>query len=135
MPDSIEVSTILPVHARRLYRDWLDSARHSAFTGGSAEIDPKVGGKFTAWDGYIQGTTLELEPDRRIVQAWRSSDFPPDSPDSRLELTLEEIEGGTQLTLAHNNIPEGQGPAYEEGWLQNYFEPMQTYYFALEDGN
>jgi hypothetical protein len=28
---------------------------------------PRVGGKFTAWDGYIEGITLEMEPDKRIV--------------------------------------------------------------------
>lgn len=62
MADSFEISIILPAEPARIYRAWLDSAEHSAFTGSPAEIDPQVGGKFNAWDRYIQGTNLELEP-------------------------------------------------------------------------
>ena len=128
MPESIEVSTHLPVSPKRIYEAWLDSQEHAAFTGGAAVIDPKIGGKHTAWDGYIQGTTLELEPYRRIVQTWRTGEVSPDSPDSRLEVLLEEAKGGTQLTLRHTNIPDGQGKSYESGWVENYFEPMRKYF-------
>ncbi|HZY42176.1 MAG TPA: SRPBCC domain-containing protein, partial [Anaerolineae bacterium] len=94
----------------------------------SAQIDPRVGGAHSAWDGYITGTTLELETDRRIVQSWRTSEFPADSPDSRLEIVLEAVAGGTRLTLKHSNIPAGQGASYESGWAENYFEPMTAYF-------
>ena len=35
-----------------------------------------VGGKFTAWDGYIFGKYLELDDGKRVVQEWTSTDFP-----------------------------------------------------------
>jgi activator of HSP90 ATPase len=97
-------------------------------TGGSADIDPRVGGAHSAWDGYITGITLELEPDHRIVQSWRTSEFPADSPDSRLEITLETVSDGTRLTLRHSEIPTGQGASYESGWVENYFQPMAAYF-------
>lgn len=128
MPDSIKVSTVLPASARRIYEAWLNSEEHSAFTGGEATIESRLGGKHTAWDGYIEGKIVELEPYRRIVQTWRSTEFPPGSPDSRLEVLLEEIEGGARLTLLHTNIPDGQGKKYEEGWQESYFEPMKEYF-------
>lgn len=131
MLETIQLSTILPASPETIYRAWLDSQEHTAFTGGEAVIDPHVGGKFTAWDGYIQGTTLELEPYRRIVQSWRTAEFPDGSPDSRLEVLLEAVHGGTQLTLIHSGIPEGQGKDYGPGWEENYFEPMNRYFSAL----
>ena len=134
MPDSIEVSTMLPASPRQVYEAWLSGDDHSAFTGGGATVDPKRGGAFAAWDGYIEGTTLELEPHKRIVQAWRTSDFPDDAADSRLEVLLEEAAGGTKLTLVHTNIPDGQGPDYEQGWVDFNFEPMQEFFAAL-NGN
>ena len=130
MSESIQVSTILPVPAHRLYEAWLNSAEHSAFTDGEATVDPTVGGRFTAWDGYIEGTTETLEPYQRIVQSWRTTDFPSGSPDSRLEVTLEETEGGTTLTLLHSEIPDGQGEDYRQGWVDFYFEPMKRYFSA-----
>ncbi len=128
MPDAFEISTVLTASATQVYKAWLSSDEHSAMTGGTARIDPVVGGQFSAWDGYITGTTLELEPYRRIVQSWRTIEFPADAPDSRLEVLLEESAAGTQLTLKHGNIPAGQGSSYESGWVSNYFDPMKDYF-------
>lgn len=128
MPDSIQLSTVLPAAPEDIYLGWLSSREHSAFTGSPAQIDSRLGGKFTAWDGYIQGTTLELEPYQRIVQSWRTTEFPAGSPDSRLEVQLEAVEGGTKLTLIHTEIPDGQGQTYYSGWEDFYFKPMMEYY-------
>ena len=128
MADSFEISTVLPAPAQYVYEAWLSSDEHSTMTGGAARIDPVVGGQFSAWDGYITGTTLELEPYRRIVQSWRTVEFPADAPDSRLEMTLEENAGETRLTLKHGEIPAGQGCSYKSGWVDNYFDPMKDYF-------
>ena len=54
----------------------MDSALHSQFTGEPARIDAKAGGAFTCYGDYINGITLELEPGKRIAQAWRSRNWP-----------------------------------------------------------
>ena len=128
MPENMTLSTIVPASPEKVYRAWLDSAGHAAVTGSPASIDGQVGGKFTAWDGYIEGTTLELNPFSRIVQSWRTSEFPAGSPDSRLEVLLEEAGGGTRLTLVHSNIPDGQAEEYRQGWEDFYFSPMVAYF-------
>ena len=128
MADKFEISTVLTASPHKVYVAWLDSEEHSAFIGAEARIDPRVGGAFSAWGDYIEGKTLELEEDRRIVQAWRTVDFPPDSSDSRLEILLEKVKGGTRLTLIHSEIPDGMGDEYHQGWIDNYFEPMQRYF-------
>lgn len=128
MAESIEVSDVFPVAQKNLYLDWLDSQKHSAFTGGGAVIDPAVGGNFTTWDGYIEGKTKELQPYERIVQSWRTANFPSSSPDSELEVLFETVEGGTKITLRHSNIPTGQGQDYKQGWKDHYFTPMKEYF-------
>ena len=97
-------------------------------TGSQAEVQAGTGGAFTAWDGYISGKTLELEPHRRIVQTWRTSEFPEGSADSHVEILLEETAEGTKLTLVHTNIPDGQADGYKEGWDDFYFTPMRAYF-------
>ncbi len=128
MSETITLSTILPVTPEKLFHAWLDSREHSAFTDSPAHVDPAVGGAFNAWDGYIEGRTIELEPFTRIVQAWRTSEFPEDSPDSRLEVFLDPAEGGTRITLVHSLIPDGQGKDYYTGWEDYYFKPMLEYF-------
>ena len=97
-------------------------------TSSPARVSGKVGGKFTAWDGYISGRTLELEPDQRIVQAWRTSEFAAEAPDSRLEVLLAKVKGGTRVTFIHTNLPDGQSASYKLGWKDFYFKPMKSYF-------
>lgn len=126
--EALRVSTVIPASPQVIYFAWLDGAQHSAFTGGKATVDPSPGGKFTAWDGYIEGKNITLELGRRIVQSWRTTEFPKGAPDSRLEVHLEAVSGGTRVTLLHSEIPEGQGELYKSGWAEHYFNPMRTYF-------
>ena len=126
--ESFTLSTILPATPKQIYKAWLSSEGHSQMTGSPAEVKGGIDGVFKAWDGYIWGKTLELEPYHRIVQAWRTSEFPTDSSDSRVEIRLEETEGGTKITLIHTNIPDGQGDSYKAGWDEFYFTPMHAYF-------
>ena len=116
MSERFQVSAVIPASAKRIYDAWLDSGGHSAMTGGKATATAKVGARFTAWDGYIEGKTLELKPSRRIVQSWRSTEFPTDAKDSRLEVRLSPAKGGTRVTLVHSEVPDGQGESYKQGW-------------------
>lgn len=122
------LSTVLPVSAEKIYKAWLSSDGHSAMTGSPAKVTGRVGGKFTAWDGYISGKTLELEPPRRILQVLRTSEFPDDAPDSTVEILLKEVKGGTKITLKHSGMPEEQVDSYRQGWEDFYFKPMREYF-------
>jgi len=128
MADQFTISVILPAGPERLYRAWLSSEEHAAFTGSAAKITPRKGGRFTAWDGYIMGKTLELEPFHRIVQAWRTTDFPEDAEDSRLEIVIDRLDCGSKLTLNHSNLPAGRGAEFKQGWEDYYFTLMKTYF-------
>ena len=113
--------------AEIFYNTWLSSKGHTDMTGGSAEIDEKVGTEFSAWDGYISGKNLELIPQKLIKQSWRTSEFQDSDPDSLIELTLQDKESGCVITLTHSAIPDGQ-PDYEQGWKDHYFTPMDAYF-------
>ena len=131
MPDNFTLQAEFPVSPLVLYATWLSSVGHTDMTGGEAHCPPGVGARFTAWDGYISGCTLELDPGRRIVQSWRTLEFAEDAADSRIELTLQEIPGGTRLILVHGNIPAGQGDRYRAGWDEHYFAPMREYFGGM----
>lgn len=132
--ESVLVSDIVPATRERLYDAWLSSQGHSAFTGDEARIEPVVGGQHSAFGGYATGRNLELEPYRRIVQSWRSAEFPKDAPDSRLEVTFEETLGGTLVTILHSELPPGQADQCRQGWVDYYLEAMKKY-FAPPAGN
>ena len=128
MIESIKISEVFPVSAKRLYDAWLNKEEHSEFTGGKAEIRPIVGSKFSAWDGYITGTNITLQPYGRIVQNWRATDFPKGAMESKLEILFEKTNNGTRLTLIHTKLPSAKIKDYEKGWVAHYFKPMKKYF-------
>ncbi|MCX6169571.1 MAG: SRPBCC domain-containing protein [Ignavibacteriales bacterium] len=128
MPEQIKISVIFPVTPKRIYDAWLNGKKHSAMTGASATSSNKIGGKFTAWDKYISGKNLELVPNKRILQAWRSTEFSKDHLDSYLLIKLEEVKNGTKVSIVHTEIPDGTGAAYKKGWKDFYFAPMKKYF-------
>ena len=116
----------------QIYESWLDSEKHSLMTGGQAEVSNIVGGEFTAWDGYITGKNIELVPNKKIIQSWRTSKFSIEQPDSILTIELLPDENGTKLILKHENLTEDDHH-YMPGWVVHYFEPMKGY-FNMSNG-
>jgi uncharacterized protein YndB with AHSA1/START domain len=126
--DSIKTSALIPAQPEAIYTAWMSSKGHGEMTGSGARVTARVGSKFSAWDGYISGTTLELKPHSRILQSWRTTDFAEEEPDSLLEIILARTKGGTRVTLNHSKIPAGHGPEYKKGWIDFYFKPMKEYF-------
>ena len=132
MKDEFTITAEFNVSAEKIYKAYLSTQGHTQMTGSPAKVDGRAGGDFTAWDGYIWGTFLELEKNKRIVQAWRTAEFPEDAEDSRVEILLEEIATSealamTRLSLTHANIPEGQSDDYKQGWEDFYFKPIREW--------
>jgi len=125
------LKTKIEATAELIYNAWLSSDGHTDMTGGTAIISDKIGDKFTAWDGYIEGENIELESYKRILQSWRTSQFEKHEEDSHLEILLNEIDGKTELILIHTNVPES-GEHYIKGWDNHYFRPMKDYFSKLK---
>ena len=121
------IQTKIDATAEQVYIAWLSSEGHTEMTGGKANVSDKIGDSFTAWDGYIDGKNLELEPFSRIVQSWRTVQFKKEEEDSQIEIQLRETNGQTEITLIHTHVPES-GEHYIKGWDTSYFQPMKIYF-------
>ena len=127
MKESCELKAIFNTSPKALYEAWLIGEEHAEMTGGDATGSAKEGTEFTAWDGYIWGTNKTLTPHSKIIQAWRTAEFAENDDDSIVEISLTEVDGGTELTITHTNIPEGQ-TQYEQGWVDHYIDPMTAFF-------
>lgn len=121
------VEEIIQTSPERLYNAWLDSDEHSEMTGGDALITDDPEDKFTAWNGYIWGTNLELRPFEYIKQSWRTTDFEDEQDYSTLEIFFEKVDEGTKVIIKHSGLSEND-EKYKQGWIDNYFIPMKKYF-------
>lgn len=124
MSKLIRQSVTFKASPYEIYEMLMNSRKHARFTGARASISRKVGGKISAYDGYITGTNLELKPDRKIVQAWHASDWPADHL-SWVTFRLVRVKHGTHLLFTHRGVPDEDYESIKQGWIDNYWMPMK----------
>ncbi len=105
---TIEQTVFFEASPEEVYDALLDPKKHSEFTGSPATTSARKGATFTAWEGYITGKNLELVKGKKIVQEWKTTEWPDGYPVSRLELTLGGKKGGTELKMVHSKVPAEQ---------------------------
>jgi activator of HSP90 ATPase len=121
---TIRQSVTFKTIPHEVYEALMDSRKHARFTGAKARISRKVDGKFTAYDGYIEGVNLNLVPDKKIVQSWRGSDW-PEGHYSRATFSLKKVKNGTHLTFTQSGVPDQYYNDIKQGWHDYYWRPMK----------
>ena len=113
---------------KQVYEAYVDPKKHAQFTDSKATGKPVVGGKFTAWDGYIFGKFLQLDEGKCVVQDWTTTDWEDGYPASKLELTFKEVPEGTEILMVHSNVPKEQADEIADGWNEFYWTPLKKYF-------
>ena len=121
---SLHDEIALKTSPQRIYELLLSSKQFTALTGAPAEIDPRAGGAFTTFGKLIEGRTIELVPNQRIVQAWRPASWEP-GVYSVVRFELKPLGSETTIVLDHTGFPEGDFKHLEWGWLHHYWEPLR----------
>jgi uncharacterized protein YndB with AHSA1/START domain len=123
--DSISLSLHLPQEPKRVFAAWMDPREHAQFTGGgAATIEPWTGGRFTAFEGEVHGIFLGVDAGVRIVQTFRTPDFPREMRDSRVTVSFEPHAGGTMLRITHSDVPPSLLKKLQRAWESNYLKSL-----------
>jgi uncharacterized protein YndB with AHSA1/START domain len=130
----VVVSMHIPAAPEDLFPYFTDPARHVQWMGSEAKLEPAPGGVYRIRmpDGFAAaGEFLQVEPPHRVVFSWGFADdeaarrtkhqrdeatsgsaMPPGS--TRVVVLLDSEEGGSRLTLRHEDLPS---PELREGHL------------------
>ena len=125
---TIKQTVVVSASPKEVYDAYVDPKKHTAFTGSKATGKAVVGGKMTAWDGYIFGKYLELEDGKRVVQEWTTTDWQEGFGPSRLELTFKAVPEGTELCMVQTDIPKSHVDEFADGWMEWYWKPLKEYF-------
>jgi activator of HSP90 ATPase len=120
---NIDQEVFIQASPAEVYHALLDSKIHSLFTGETAQIGKNVGEQFSAFDGYATGENLELQPNKRIVQSWRATDW-PQGHYSKIQVDLKVQKEGTLLVFHQTGVPVEFAEDISTGWKEYYWEPM-----------
>jgi len=87
-----------------------------------SEVDARKGGhyhvRFRMEDGSehgASGTFESFDPPHGLAMTWKWES--EEAPASRVEVSLRQIEGGTELTFTHARLPDtATRDSHEQGW-------------------
>jgi uncharacterized protein YndB with AHSA1/START domain len=134
--ESIHQEPVFKASRKRVYEALTDTEQfdkiiqisgvmQSMHMGGKpSEISREVGGAFTLFGGYITGRHVELVPNERIVQAWRTGGWDP-GVYSIAKFELVEQGSGTKIVFDHTGFPKGHAETLASGWKAHYWEALQ----------
>ncbi len=122
---TIKQTNTFNVPPEELYNWFMDSKKHSEFTGSKAVIGKKVGDKFTAWDGYIEGKNVKLVPGKLIVQSWRGDDWEDGVYSEATFKFAPAAEGKTKLEFIQTGVPDEHYDDIKQGWVDYYWTPLK----------
>lgn len=90
------------------------------------EVSGEAGAAFSLFGGYVTGRNIQMLPEERIVQAWRSGSWAPGQY-SIARFELKEDGAATKIIFDHRGFPDGTAQHLAEGWRENYWEPLAKY--------
>ena len=111
-----------------VYDCWLHSVHPGTFTEAFASIDPRTDGKYKLWGGVVTGHFISLDRPRKVIQSWRTSEFPSYQASSTVTLDFKPHKGETRLLITHEQIPQKLLEQFRYGWEEFYFPRMQFYF-------
>jgi uncharacterized protein YndB with AHSA1/START domain len=75
----------------------------------------------------IEGRSIELVPNQRIVQAWRPAAWPAGIYSIIKFELIAEPKGGTRIMFDHTGFPQDKRESLTSGWTEHYWEPLHVY--------
>jgi len=109
-----------------VYSLLMNSKKHTAFSEAPAKVSNKIGGRVSCYGGYIDAINIELNPGKKIIQAWRGSDWKAGDW-SLVIYNLKNKGKKTELTFEQHGIPDEHVSHISQGWKEHYWDKMNDY--------
>lgn len=108
-----------------LYSALTNAATIRLWSGEEAIMEPIEGTEFSLWDGSICGKNISFVPNKKIEQEWY---FGEQENPSIVTILLHKDKNRTSVELRQTNIPEEIYDNIINGWMENYFGALQSFY-------
>ncbi|MFA6042415.1 MAG: SRPBCC domain-containing protein [Patescibacteria group bacterium] len=109
--------------------DALTDSRKLAAWSGEGIVQPKVGGRFAMFDGWVSGKVLAYKPGKELGYTWKTTEWAEAWEPSEVRYTFAKTKTGTKVTLTHANLPNAkEAREHKVGWSEHVFEPLAEYF-------
>ena len=118
----IQQTYVINASSQNVWQALVDPVIIDKWGGGPANMNDKVGTKFTLWGGDIYGKNIKITPNSELVQEWFGGEW--EKP-SKVIFTLKEKGDKTEINLLQEDVPDGEAKDIDEGWKKYYLGPLK----------
>ncbi len=111
----------------RIFNIFAEAEVRNAVTGLKTSGNVQAGEEFTDAAAKVRGKTLYAEPERLIVQSWRSTAWKKDAEDSILVLRFRASGSGAELYLTQSGLPGDAAAEVKRYWNDRFWKPIKDY--------
>lgn len=108
----------------RVWQALIDPKDIDAWGAGPAIMDATSGSMFSLWGGEINGTNVEVEKEKKLVQEWYAGAW---VKPSHVTIRLSAKGSTTTITLEHTEIPDSEYDSIKGGWDDYYFGAIKKH--------
>jgi uncharacterized protein YndB with AHSA1/START domain len=122
----IRLSIVIDAPPERVFKALLEPSALNKWVAKAAEVEPRVGGRYSYGWKYRHGGSnvdggptriLELVPNERLVTDWPDWRGNPSKPPTRVAWLLCPVGGKTRVTVVHGEFPRTVDISdYPFGW-------------------
>jgi uncharacterized protein YndB with AHSA1/START domain len=125
---SIRITVTVPATPREVFAALTDGTSISQWSEQKGRVEPRVGGKFEMFDGWVKGKVLIYKPGKQLAYTWQPSDW-DGTVKSIVQFRFAPTKSGTRITVTHTGFPsERERKNHHAGWLQYVFDPLKDYF-------
>ncbi len=132
MAFDLELEFILTAKPARVMQLLTDTDLIRKWSGGTAILENKEGGRFEMFDGWVTGKVLKTGTNE-LAYTWKTTEWPEGANASEVHYLLKDDVMGTKVILRHTNLPdEDEMKEHKNGWTDYFFDPMEDYIAVTE---
>lgn len=127
MNTEIHIEAELPATPAQVMHMLTDAAQIAIWSGEPAVFEAKTGGAVRLFDGWMTGVVKQISASA-LSYSWKTADWPEETMESLVTLSLKEKDGQTLLLLHHSGLPGGEEAAsHKAGWYDFFLTPLEDY--------
>ena len=125
---SCAISILLPCSINEAFSLLTNPDKIEEWGGGESICEPKAGGKFMLFDGWVEGEVLIYEPNKTLSYTWVIEDWESSYKPSIVRYDFTDDNGSARIELSHTNFPnQEEATNHKEGWYDHVLNPIMDY--------
>ncbi len=133
MPKAKMISMTATVNATpaAVFTALTDAKTIQKWSGQKGRVQPKIGGTFELFDGWVSGKVLAYQKGKAVAYTWHTADMDNEVEPSIVRFLLSPTKSGTKISLKHSGLPDERSrKEHEEGWTEFVFDPLKEFFRA-----